>query len=249
MASWPQNRNPCTVEIRDGVTGKRRGQFSRPYIVQALAFDPSGERLACGDIGGDIVVWDLATSRPVHNFATGADVKSLAFLRHSRGLLANGKNTVQLFNLQSGKQERKVEVAGGNIQKFVTDATQSRLLVGLSNGAVASFSLPNLVPGLRLEKAHEGSVQYLALSPDGFLLASASSDHRVVLRDAKSFEPVLAFPMWAGELRDLTFDSKGRRLAIVGTESDVELWNLDALRDGLTPLGLAWDRPAPAPAP
>jgi hypothetical protein len=50
----------------------------------------------------------------------------------------------------------------------------------------------------------------LALSPDGRLLATVGADHRVVLRDAKSFETLLGFPKWAGSLRDLTFDFTGR---------------------------------------
>jgi hypothetical protein len=68
----------------------------------------------------------------------------------------------------------------------------------------------------------------------------------VVLRDALTFEALLRFPLWAGNLRGLTFDSKGRRLAIVGTDSDVDLWDLAALYDGLKSVGLAWDRPAAA---
>src|SRR4029077_8018454 len=136
---------------------------------------------------------------------------------------------------------------GGGIRKLVADRERSRLVVGFENGAIGSLSLPDLTPGPRLEKAHEGGVAYLALSPDGRLLATGS-DHRVVLRDALSLEPLLRFPLWDGTLRDLTFDCTGRRLAIVGTGNDVDLWDLDALRDGLTEVGLAWDRPPPAVA-
>jgi hypothetical protein len=50
-------------------------------------------------------------------------------------------------------------------------------------------------------------------------------------------------------VRDLTFDFQGRRLAIVGSDCDVDLWDLAALHDGLTDLGLAWDRPTPAVVP
>jgi hypothetical protein len=63
----------------------------------------------------------------------------------------------------------------------------------------------------------------------------------VVLRDAATFEPLLALPAWTGELRNLTFDRTGNRLATVGTSSDVDLWDLAALRDGLLALRLAWD--------
>jgi hypothetical protein len=87
------------------------------------------------------------------------------------------------------------------------------------------------------------------LSPDQRLLATLGADRRVVLRDAMSFETLLRFPLWDRTPRNLTFDSTGRQLAIAGTGANVELWDLDALRDGLTEIGLAWDRPAPAVTP
>ena len=130
------------------------------------------------------------------------------------------------------------------IRTLVADRARSRLVVGFRSGAIASLSLPDLTPGPRLENAHHGNVDCLALSPDGRLLATGAADHRVVLRDAMSFETLLSFPLWTGTLRDLTFDSTGRRLAVVGTNCDVDLWDLAALSDGLTDLGLAWDRPA-----
>ena len=56
-----------------------------------------------------------------------------------------------------------------------------------------------------------------------------------------SFETLLGFSLWAGNLRNLTFDFTGRRLVIVGTDCDVDLWDLAALYDGLTDIGLAWN--------
>jgi serine/threonine protein kinase/WD40 repeat protein len=248
VASWPQNANPREITIRDANTGKVRGRISWPQIVRALAFDPTGERLACGDAAGNVVVWDLATSRPVQQFVTGSEVWSVVFLDRPRSLVTHGKDAVLLFDLESRKLERKVELAGGGIRKLAADRACSRLVVGLHGGAICGLSLPDLTPGPRLENAHDGSVECLALSPDGRLLATAS-DHQVVLRDAMSFETLLAFPSWAGTVRDPTFDSEGRRLAVVGTDSDVDLWDLTALHDGLTALGLAWDRPAPPAVP
>ena len=66
------------------------------------------------------------------------------------------------------------------------------------SGAIGSVSLPDLTPGPRLENAHEGSVECLALSPDGRLLATGGADHRVVLRDAMSFETLLTSPCGPG---------------------------------------------------
>ncbi len=117
-------------------------------------------------------------------------------------------------------------IAGGDIRSFVADRPSRRLVIGFQSGAIGSVSLPDLAPGPHLERAHDGGVEYLAVSPDGRLLATIGADRRVVLRDATSFQALLSFPLWDGTPTGLTFDSAGRRLAIVGTGEDVDLWDL-----------------------
>jgi WD40 repeat protein len=248
-ASWVMDNSVPPkgfILIRDAKTGRVRSRNSTPQVIHALAFDPTSERLACGDHAGNVVIWDIVASRPVQRFATGSTVWSIVDLDHPRRLVAHGKDAVLLFNLESGQLEKTVDLGGGGIRRFVADRARSRLVIGFQDGAIGSVSLPDLTPGPRLEHAHDDSVDCLALSADGRLLATGGADHRVVLRDALSFETLLSFPSWTGNLRDLTFDSIGRRLAIVGTDCDVDLWDLAALYHGLTDLGLAWDRPAPA---
>jgi len=92
----------------------------------------------------------------------------------------------------------------------------------------------------RCEQSDDNSP--FALSPDGRLVSTGGADHRVVLRDPLTFEPLLDFPEWTRTLRDMAFDCASRRLAVVGTDSDLELWNIAALQGGLTDVGLAWDR-------
>src|SRR5579883_343034 len=247
VASW-RFSGPHEIVIRDANTGKSQSQFAVPQVVHALAFDPAGGRLASGDLAGNVILWDLATSRPVQKFVTGCDVNSIVFLDRPRSLVAHGRDAVLLFDLESGKPERKIDLAGGTIARLVANRERSRLLVGFESGAISILSLPDLTLGARVENAHEGRVWALGLSPDDRLLA-IGYHHRVMLRDAVTLEPLLRLPFWDGTLRSLTFDAKGRRLAIVGTGSDVDLWDLDALRDGLREIGLSWDRPAPAVAP
>jgi hypothetical protein len=244
LAAGIRGSDPREVVIWDANTGKVQGRITVPQMVSALAFDPAGGRLASGDMAGDVILWDLATSRPIQKFLTGSPVNSIVFLDRPRSLVTHGRDAALLFNLESGGLERKVDLAGGSIARLVANRERSRLVVGFESGAIGSLSLPDLTPGSRVENTHEGKVWSLALSPDGRLLA-IGYDHRVVLLDAVTFETLLRFPLWDGTLRDLTFDATGRRLAIVGTGNDVDLWDLDALRDGLTEVGLAWDRPAP----
>ena len=247
---WRVGSDPRgVIVIRDTNTGKVLNTISGPDILYALAFNPTGELLAYGELGGNVVVWDLATSCPVQTFVTGSKIGEIVFLARPRSLVTHGKNSVLMFNLETGGLERKVEFPGEDVRMFAADRLRSRLVVGFASGAIRSLSLPDLTPGPRLEHAHDGSVDCLDLSADGRLLATGGADRRVVLRDAVSLKALLELPLWVGNLRRLAFDFKGRRLAIVGTDCDVELWDIAALNEGLTALGLAWDRPARAVIP
>jgi len=170
-------------------------------------------------------------------------VWSIAFLDEGRKLVAEVSNgALVLFDLESGKAEKSVTLPGG-IRRFVLDQTRQLLIVAFNSGDLCSLSVPDLTPGKRLEKAHPTAVESLALSPDGRLLATGGADRRVVFRDPLSFEPLLAFPAWTAMVKDLAFTPSGRWLAYVGADSDVALWDLTLVREGLLSAGLAWDQP------
>jgi WD40 repeat protein len=237
------------IVLRDAETGNVRRRISSREIVYALAFDSTGDRLASGDSAGNVIVWDVATGQPLRQFATGAEVRSIVFLEGPRRLVTHGKDAVLVFDIASGKLDKTVAPAGGGIRTMAADPARRRLLVALQSGGIASLSLPELAPGPHLEKAHDSGVECLAWSPDGQLLATAGADRRVVLRDAATLETILSFPLWAGTPRNLAFDCTGRHLAVVGSDCDVDLWDIYALREGLTSINLAWDQPTPAKSP
>jgi serine/threonine protein kinase/WD40 repeat protein len=237
------------ILVRDACTGEVRGQLTGLSVPHALVFDATGKRLASGDLVGNLVIWDLATMRQVARFVTGSTaIWAIAFLDNGRRLVTHGSDTAVLYDLESGAVERRLTLEGG-VRRFVVDLARNRLVVAFKSGAIGSVSLDDLSPGLRLENAHEGALECIALSPDGRRLATGGADHRVVLRDPLTFAPLFDFPRWTGNLRDMAFDSTSRRLAIVGSDSRVDLWDLVALHDDLGAVGLAWDRSGSAAAP
>jgi WD40 repeat protein len=50
----------------------------------------------------------------------------------------------------------------------------------------------------------------------------------------------LHLPGHRGSVHSLVFDPQGRHLASAGIDRTIEVWDLNAIRDELGPLGLAW---------
>jgi serine/threonine protein kinase/WD40 repeat protein len=247
IGSWPQNANSRHMDIRDAASGELRRRLALPQIVYSVAFDPKESRLATGDVTGAIDIWDLATGTSLRTFSAGPEPRAIAYLEHPRRLVSNNVEAVMLFDPDAGRLESKAEFPGNVIRSLAVTPAGDRVLVGLRSGELASLALPDLTPGVRIKNAHARSVECLAFSPDGCLLATAGADHRVIVRDAVTLDPLFSLPVWIGSLRGLTFDCRSRRLAVVGTNSEIDLWNLHALRDGLSDLGLAWEQRTPDP--
>ena len=183
LAYSPDGSLLATSELVDGRRspdphpGRRHGRGPGPDLraVGSSARWPSTRPVGgspCGDLTGNVVVWDLATSRPVRQFATGSEIHSIVFLDRPRRLVTHGKDAVLLFNLESGETGTAGRSCRWGLRRFAADPARSRLVVGFQSGAIGSLSLPDLTPGHRLENAHEGNVECLALSPDGRLLAT-----------------------------------------------------------------------------
>ena len=219
-------------------------------VSARLTFDPTGRRLASGDDEGVVTLWDVESGKIVRRERLQASpVRSAAFVNGGRHLIVGHvRGTVALFDLEATGLRRRVELPHG-CTALVADDRRELVLVGDSKGELSALALPDLTVVHHLANAHDNEIFSLSLSPDGRLLATSGRDRRVVLRDARTFEPWFTFPAWTGLVKDLAFDASGRWLAFAGADSDVGLWDLTLLHEDLQAAGLAWDQPPPAVVP
>ncbi len=236
-------------DTRDGTLRKRLPR-SPHQGVRALAFDPTGRRLATGDESGAVDLWDVESGNILRReHLARSEVRSAVFVNGGRDLIVGHVGgTVALLNLEGTRVPRSTELPRG-CQSFAVDGREKRVLIGDSQGGLSALALQDLTVVHQLANAHVGEIYAVGLSPDGRILATSGRDIRVVLRDARTFEPWFTFPTWTGLVKDLAFDASGRWLAFAGADADVALWDVPLLYEGLKAAGLAWDQPAPPVTP
>jgi WD40 repeat protein len=87
------------------------------------------------------------------------------------------------------------------------------------------------------------SVESIALSSDGQLLATASKDRVVRLwqREGTTFQEILTLRSPTGPVVEMQFSPDGRSLALlVSKERAVRIWHIDRLRTRFAQMNLDW---------
>jgi WD40 repeat protein len=102
--------NPKAIPLRDAGTGRElaRLPWDHPEKVTAVAFAPAGDRLAALGERGNLVIWDLATRRPLPKLAPDKpavglpppfQASALTFAPDGQLLAVLDQGTVQIWDL------------------------------------------------------------------------------------------------------------------------------------------------------
>jgi WD40 repeat protein len=186
------------VHLWDADTGRPLAALAGHSLnIWKVAFSPDGT-LASSSFDHDIRLWDSATGKPLRTLAGHSQaVVGLAFSRDGRRLASGSDDsTIRLWRTADGAPLRTL--AAGNHIYAVAFSPDGRLLAsaGRARGAVGTFlhQLTGAIapgPVLRLWDVRTGNLlaaapqpedaMFVAFSPDGSHLATASEDGTVTL--------------------------------------------------------------------
>jgi WD40 repeat protein len=181
---------------------------SRPiYAVSALAYSRDGNRLAGGTVDGTVRLWDATSGRLLRTLHDAAGQGGSDSTAAGRTLLftSDGMVLTAVYTATSGYRPL-VRVDDG------------RILASLVELAAAQVRLP--------------SVNSVAFSPFGLLLAAGSEDNGVWLWRTDSGTSLGRLEGHQGPVRAVAFSPDGELLASASNDRTVRLWRA-AVRSSL----------------
>jgi WD40 repeat protein/predicted Ser/Thr protein kinase len=214
------------VRLWDAATGEECATLPHPGLVAALAFTPDGTRLVSGgDLGGQLLVWDVWTGQIRHEVAAARQVRYLAVSLDGARVAAGAFDPAAGWTMKVSDIATGEEVAPGEGVPFAF-SPDGNWLAGRDAGGknVVLWDARTFRPAARLS-GHREDINAIAFDRDGGRFVSASSDRTVRLWETATGRCLRFFEGHTDEVFAAVFHPDGTRVASAGRDRAVWLWD------------------------
>jgi len=203
--------------------------------VTCVAIAPNGQLVASGDDKGTVIVWNLDAKQEIVNTFSVCDgaVNDIRWGPKSDMFVAGGSGRrvyATVFRTRSLNAVGKIDKITTNV--LSVDFAPAGDLVATADESNDINFYPKFEHGART-KNHKRYPNIIRFSPDGSVLASASSDSTVILTDAKTYEVKQTFggpeckDGHSGSIYSLAWSPCGKKFATAAADSTVKVWNAE----------------------
>lgn len=235
LRAWIEAGAPWDAQV----AAAKRAPSSRPVVLKplpaeyhpilALALSPDQKRLAAAR-GSEVVLFDVSKNAPelARTLSTGGNpVFSLAWSTDGMSLAAAGYRAIFLWDAKGWGAPKVIGGIPGRVSALVM--TKDRLIAAAGeqggDGMVLEWKLPELM-GAEKFVVHQGSILALKVSPNGQLLATASSDKEVKLWDLATHRELASLEGHGAQVTAVAFSPDSSLLASAGGDKEVKVWDV-----------------------
>jgi WD40 repeat protein len=213
-----------------------------------VGLSPDGKTLAAAGMSKTVQLWEVGTWRKLATLRGHTDtIWSLAFAPDGQTLATGGQDgTARLWDVPTGQQRAALRLQAGRQARSVAFSPDGQTLAVVASvwglnyrSAVELWDLPTEQVRSTL-RGHENLMEWVAFSPDGKLLATASWDKTAKLWDAATGQELATLTGHTDVIYHGAFSPDGKTLATASWDGTVKLWHV-ASRQQLLTLGGARD--------
>lgn len=203
------------------------------WVVRTVAFSRNGRFFAAGDWfgGNSLRIWDADTQNLLHNLPAGR-VDDIAFSPDGKylasGSLDDGK--VLIWDPDTGQLLNTINTDMKHVLGVVF-ADKGQTLICGGTGGIQIWDVNSETRKKNLLRQDEGTVECLALNPDGRLLASGYFDSEIKLWDLETRTLIETLEGHVSRVNSLAFTPDGHTLVSGGQSFDALLWETTPLDD------------------